>query len=66
MTTDLSPFQDIVPCGIEDRPVTSMHDLLLKNNRNKDHVDEEVLLKQVAQTLLEHFALLFDVDYVVI
>jgi lipoyl(octanoyl) transferase len=66
VTTDLSPFQDIVPCGIEDRPVTSMHDLLKNNNSKNKDVDQEVLVKQVAQKLLEHFALLFDVDYVVI
>ena len=64
VTTDLAPFQDIVPCGIEDRPVTSMQDLLKKQGQHAS-VDQTVLLEQVAQKLLENFALLFDVDYVV-
>ena len=82
VTTDLSPFRDIVPCGIEDRPVTSMYDLLIRQTRYKQGersedvvngneeeeecavIDKDALLKQVAATLMDRFAHLFDVNYV--
>lgn len=51
VNTDLSYFRHIVPCGISDKEVTSLAQLL------GHHVDDE----QVKQHLLTHFAEVFDV-----
>jgi len=36
VTTDLGPFGDIVPCGISDKPVSSVMDLLIKEDTFAD------------------------------
>ncbi len=47
VNTDLSYYDHIVPCGIEDRPVTSMAQIL----------DAPVDLEQVQYSLVYHFGL---------
>ncbi|MBX0327390.1 lipoyl(octanoyl) transferase LipB [Oscillochloris sp. ZM17-4] len=49
---DLAGFAQIVPCGIDDRAVTSLQALL----------GREVAPAEVEPTLLRHFAEVFDVD----
>ena len=57
--TDLSDFQHIVPCGIADRPVTSVAEQL----RNNGIPEEELpTLEDVHSLLLEHFAEVFECD----
>jgi lipoic acid synthetase len=49
---DLEYFSHIVPCGIEDRPVTSISEL----------VDDHVPMEQVVEALLAHVAGAFGAD----
>ena len=66
VTTDLAPFDHIVPCGIQDRGVTSVKELLLERKGEGASLDEGQLLDQVAAALLESFASIFNVNYCVI
>ena len=50
VNTDLSFFSNIIPCGIDDKAVTSM----------KKELGREVDLEEVADKLLSHLAELFD------
>ena len=50
VTTDLSYFQLIVPCGISDRTVTSLEKLLGK----------EIELERVARSVASHFGEVFE------
>jgi lipoic acid synthetase len=53
VTTDLTWFEHIVPCGIPDRPVTSVHSLL-----------GQVSIEEVADALIPRFAEVFGHDLV--
>ena len=46
VTTDLSPFQNIVPCGISDRQVASVAGLLLDQAMVEDPYAGEIALKE--------------------
>jgi lipoyl(octanoyl) transferase len=50
VTTDLSHFEMIVPCGIADHGVTSLEKLL----------DKQIALSEVAATVARHFGEVFD------
>ena len=50
VNTDLSFFSSIIPCGIDDKAVTSM----------KNELGREVDLEEVTDKLLVHLAKLFD------
>jgi len=63
VTTDLSPFENIVPCGIQDRGVTSVYDLLAGAKGGEKGLDKDALLKDVATELLNSFEELFGVEY---
>lgn len=52
VNNDLSYFQNIIPCGIEDKAVTSM----------KAELGYEVDIKEVQQKLQEHIAALFGME----
>lgn len=52
--TDLSDFELIVPCGIQDKQVTSI----------STELDRQVGVDQVAEPLAQHFASLYDADIV--
>jgi len=52
VNTDLSYFQHIIPCGIDDKAVTSMG----------RELGEEVDMKEVKEKLKRHFAELFEAE----
>lgn len=54
VNTDLSYFNLIVPCGIQSKPVTSMH----------KELGHEVELHEVSQTVAKHFGEVFERDLV--
>lgn len=54
VSTDLAPFQNIVPCGIEDRPVGSIQQLLRagsmrKEQQNSSPTDGNQMLESISQ-----------------
>jgi lipoyl(octanoyl) transferase len=51
VSTDLSYFQHIVPCGISDRGVTSLKNILKR----------EVLMEEVCERYIAAFENVFDV-----
>ncbi len=52
VNTDLAYFRNIVPCGIDDKAVTSM----------KEELSEEVNIQEVSDTLKKHIAELFEME----
>lgn len=52
VNTDLSYFKNIVPCGIDDKAVTSM----------QQELGEEIDIKQVETILQHHISVLFGMD----
>lgn len=60
VTTDLSPFSNIVPCGISDYSVTSVGKLL----EDSRQLDDASLLKLLHDCLLEEFAAKFNLHLV--
>lgn len=60
VTTDLSPFTNIIPCGISDYSVTSVAKLL----ENSWQENAESLLKLLHDCLLEEFAVKFNLHLV--
>ena len=61
ITNDLSPYSLIVPCGISDRPVSTVKSLLIQEASVADpmlashDLDEENLLEEYRVGLLEAF-----------
>ena len=55
INTDLSYFDAIVPCGIKDKAVTSLHIELR---------EKEVNIQQVKEKLLKHFVNLFEARFI--
>ena len=67
VTTDLEPYGDIVPCGIKEREVTSVFELLQPDKRRaQEEGDKEALVLQVKALLLDSFEELFNVQYCVV
>ena len=56
VTTDLAPFQHIVPCGIADREVSSIKQMYDHN------IPDNELLKEYEYALLDAFADVFDLS----
>jgi len=52
VNTDLSYFKNIIPCGIDDKAVTSM----------QQELGREVTLKEVQKILQHHISVLFNMD----
>lgn len=59
VTTDLQPFQHIVPCGISSRGVTSIAQLL-----QCDRIPDHELLREYQFGLLDAFADVFNVELI--
>ncbi|NNE32786.1 MAG: lipoyl(octanoyl) transferase, partial [Winogradskyella sp.] len=55
VNADLGYFDNIIPCGIRGKAVTS-----LNNELSVDCVDEE----EVKQKLLKHFSMLFESEFI--
>jgi lipoyl(octanoyl) transferase len=55
VNNDLSYFKNIIPCGIDDKAVTSM----------QYELGEALDIKQVQQTLQQHIATLFDMELLI-
>ncbi|KAI3460277.1 hypothetical protein Pfo_016940 [Paulownia fortunei] len=68
VTTDLTPFQRIVPCGIQDRQVGSIKGLLKENFLSKgcrgdnDETDNYELIDITHKSLITEFCEVFQVD----
>ncbi|XP_061370688.1 octanoyltransferase LIP2p, chloroplastic-like [Gastrolobium bilobum] len=70
VTTDLTPFKWIVPCGIRDRQVGSIKGLLRKaqscNSHGKadlDYLDDASLIRIIHRSLIEEFSQAFQLEY---
>lgn len=61
VTTDLMPFQRIVPCGINDRQVGSIKGIL-RSQGNKEDDDDSELIDISCKSLVTHFCEIFQVD----
>lgn len=57
VTTDLQPFENIVPCGISTRGITSVKQLL-----SHESIPDSELLREYQYGLLESFAAVFNVE----
>ncbi|KAK4387567.1 Octanoyltransferase LIP2p, chloroplastic [Sesamum angolense] len=68
VTTDTTPFQHIVPCGIRDRQVGSIKGLLNEKNLSKgcredNHLpDDQELINIANKSLITEFCEVFQVD----
>lgn len=67
MTTDITPFRQIVPCGIRDRQVGSIKGLLNeKGSRveddNQNKADQD-LMSTACKALVREFRDIFQVDF---
>uniref|UniRef100_A0A2P2KX88 lipoyl(octanoyl) transferase n=1 Tax=Rhizophora mucronata TaxID=61149 RepID=A0A2P2KX88_RHIMU len=68
VTTDLSPFYQIIPCGIRNRKVGSIKGLLgvqLSNgceNANKSHNYDAQLMELASQSLIKEFSEIFQLS----
>lgn len=57
VTTDLAPYQYIVPCGIADKPVTRVLDLIGESQTAKEQPEQ--LLEVYSNALLASFQAVF-------
>ncbi|KAL6503438.1 Octanoyltransferase LIP2p2, chloroplastic [Orobanche gracilis] len=61
VTTDVTPFQRIVPCGIQDRQVGSIKDLL-KENLQYEGTDDFEFIDITYKSLIAEFSEVFQVE----
>ncbi|KAG8092984.1 hypothetical protein GUJ93_ZPchr0012g22207 [Zizania palustris] len=61
VTTDLTPFQLIVPCGIKDRGVGSVKEILQMASDGKE-INETALLDKAYRSLVKEFAEVFQLS----
>lgn len=59
VTTDLAYFDNMIPCGIKDKSVTSLHTELTGTDLK---YDENTLNEEVKAILLKHFLNLFEAE----
>lgn len=69
MTTDITPFDQIVPCGIRDREVGSIKGLLKENflsngcrKEDNNQTDDSNLIDTTYKSLVREFGEVFQVD----
>lgn len=62
VTPDLQPYAHIVPCGISDRPVTSIQQHLSSTNAEPRSIADSELLRTYAHALLDAFREVFGVE----
>ncbi|WOH02837.1 hypothetical protein DCAR_0522227 [Daucus carota subsp. sativus] len=66
VTTDLTPFDQIVPCGIQDRQVGSIKQLLSKTlsceGHEKKHFTDYQLVDTTFESLIKEFSEVFQVQ----
>ena len=62
VTTDLQPYSHIVPCGIADKPVTSVREMLCPDETRATSMSlqDQRLLDDYAQGLLDAFQIVFN------
>lgn len=65
VTTDLTPFKWIVPCGIRDRQVGSIKGLLRRAHGTADlqHLDDATLIQITHRSLIQEFSQAFQLEY---
>ena len=65
VTTDLQPFDQIIPCGIRDRQVGSIKGLLNENGRpveDYDLNDDQDLMDTTCRSIVREFCDVFQID----
>jgi lipoyl(octanoyl) transferase len=62
VTTDLSYFDMIVPCGIQDVVMTSVERELLAGSRDDRGAGTKVAFESVARTVAQQFASVFNLE----
>jgi lipoyl(octanoyl) transferase len=65
ITVDLSPFKDIIPCGINDKPVTSVQELLDGEHQTSVATEpsRHPLLAEYSYAIQEAFQAEFAVEF---
>ncbi|XP_078156442.1 octanoyltransferase LIP2p, chloroplastic-like [Carex rostrata] len=62
VTADLNPFKHIVPCGIKDKEVTSLKQLLYGPETDTSEVIDSTLIDMVYESLIREFSEVFQVS----
>ncbi|KAJ4814729.1 Octanoyltransferase [Rhynchospora pubera] len=62
VTSDLTPFKHIVPCGIKDKEVTSLKQLLFGTKTDTSEVIDSMLIDMAHESLIREFAEVFQVS----
>jgi lipoyl(octanoyl) transferase len=69
VTPNLQPFEHIVPCGIKDRRVTSVKEIVSQSRKGQagfepwTPAEEALLLDEYAEGLLQAFQEVFNVEF---